>query len=74
VLGEDSVQHKRMATLSWQSFLTPEQMATLIAPAHALSVFDLYAYIHEMEGSASTRAATRPCYGNSWRCRPRCSR
>lgn len=51
VLGEDSVQHKRMASLSWQSFLTPEQMATLIAPAHALSVFDLYAYIHEMEGS-----------------------
>lgn len=51
VLGEDSVQHKRMATLTWQSFLTPEQMATLIAPAHALSVFDLYSYIHEMRGS-----------------------
>ena len=51
VLGEDSVQHKRMATLSWQSFLTPEQMATLIAPSHALSVFDLYSYIRAMEDS-----------------------
>ena len=51
VLGADSVEHRRMATLDWQSFLSHEQMATLIAPAHALSVFDLYAYIHEMEGS-----------------------
>lgn len=51
VLGEDSVAHRRMATLDWQSFLTPEQMATLIAPAHALSIFDLYAYIREMKGS-----------------------
>ena len=51
VLGEDSVQHKRMATLTWQSFLAPEHMATLIAPAHALTVFDLYSYIDEMRGS-----------------------
>lgn len=51
VLGDDSVAHRRMATLEWQSFLTPEQLATLIAPAHALSVFDLYAYIREMRGS-----------------------
>ena len=51
VLGEDSVQHRRMASLDWHSFLTPEQMATLIAPAHALSIFDLAAYIREMEGS-----------------------
>ena len=50
-LGSDSVEHRAIASLDWESFLSPEQMATLIAPAHALSVFDLYAYIHEMQGS-----------------------
>ena len=51
VLGSDSVEHRDLATLPWDSFLTREQMETLIAPAHALSIVDLYRYIAEMRGS-----------------------
>ncbi len=46
-----SVRYRALPTLIWQSFLTPEQLATLIAPAHAVGTLDLYRYIDEMRGS-----------------------
>lgn len=50
-LDPDGVRQRTLASLPWASFLTPEQFGTLIAPAHALSAFDLYNYIAEMRGS-----------------------
>lgn len=46
-----AVRYRELDTLVWQSFLTPEQLATLIAPAHAVATLDLYRYIDEMRGS-----------------------
>jgi lipopolysaccharide export system permease protein len=57
LLDGTTVRHRALARLTWESFLTPEQLSTLIAPAHALSALDLHRYIEEMRGSGvDTRA------------------
>jgi lipopolysaccharide export system permease protein len=39
------VVHQRQASLTWQSFLSPDQMTSLIAPIQTLTVTDLYNYV-----------------------------
>jgi len=51
VLGTDTVEHRRLAQLAWQSILSPEEMAALVAPAHALSLRDLHLYLEETGGA-----------------------
>jgi lipopolysaccharide export system permease protein len=51
LLDGDSVRIRQSDTLVWRSFLSSEQLATLIAPARAVSPLDLYRYITEMDGS-----------------------
>lgn len=50
-LDGDSVRYRALDTLVWESFLSAEQFATLVAPAHAVATLDLYRYIREMRGS-----------------------
>jgi len=51
LLERDQVRVRISDSESWHSFLTPAQFATLIAPAHALSPYDLASYIRAMRGS-----------------------
>lgn len=45
VIGPEQVLQRRYATALWNSTLSSEQLATLIAPSHALSPVDLYRYL-----------------------------
>lgn len=47
----DQVYYRRVPTLQWESFLSPDQVATLVAPMHALSPADLYRYLRESADS-----------------------
>lgn len=51
ILAADTISHRHLESLRWASFLSPEQLSTLIAPAHALSAFDLYHYLSESADS-----------------------
>lgn len=51
VIEHEQVLVRRLPQLTWQSFLSPEQISTLIAPLHALSPLDLYRYLRENRGS-----------------------
>ena len=51
-----ALAHRDFASLPWHSFLSGEQMETLIAPARALSIADLVRYLRQMRGSAGTPA------------------
>ena len=51
VIDGDQVRFRDVPTLRWTSFLTPEQISTLIAPPHALSPLDLYRYLHQSRNS-----------------------
>ncbi|MEQ8663494.1 MAG: LPS export ABC transporter permease LptG [Gammaproteobacteria bacterium] len=51
VLEATTIRHRRLVSMRWESFLTPEQVATLIAPAHALSPADLWRYLRETRGA-----------------------
>ena len=45
------VDHQRQATRAWQSFLSAEQMASLIAPMQTLTIGDLYNYVNYLDDS-----------------------
>ncbi len=45
------VTHHQQATRAWQSFLSPEQMTSLIAPIQTLTVTDLYNYAEYLDGA-----------------------
>jgi len=45
------VAHERGATQDWQSFLSPDQMASLIAPIETLTISDLYNYVKYLDGA-----------------------
>jgi lipopolysaccharide export system permease protein len=51
VIDGDQVYSREVPTLSWASFLSPEQISTLIAPPHALSPLDLYRYLRQSRNS-----------------------
>ncbi|MEQ8231424.1 MAG: LPS export ABC transporter permease LptG [Gammaproteobacteria bacterium] len=51
VLEERRILHRHLTRTRWTSFLSPEQMATLIAPAYALSPADLWRYLRETRGA-----------------------
>ena len=50
--------------MEWNSFLTAEQVSTLITPAHALSALDLYEYLQQ---SADAGIDTREHQTLLWR-------
>lgn len=52
--GEASVAERDYAVLPWRSFLTADQMSTLIAPPESLSALDLYRYLEQADRSVST--------------------
>jgi lipopolysaccharide export system permease protein len=45
------VDHDQQATRTWQSFLSPEQMASLIAPIETLTLADLYNYVGYLDSA-----------------------
>ncbi len=47
VLVDDGVMRRHLDSQDWASFLSPDQVSTLIAPADALSALDLYRYLRE---------------------------
>lgn len=51
VIDGDQIYFREVPTLSWASFLSPEQISTLIAPPHALSPLDLYRYLRQSRNS-----------------------
>lgn len=52
--GEDAVTVRDYAVLDWASFLSPDQMATLIAPPDSLSPLELHRYLRQADRSVST--------------------
>ena len=50
VIGEQDVRTRHLPSLSWKSFLTPEQIGILVLPAETLSLSDLYQYIRLLTG------------------------
>ena len=51
VLTPTAVEESVVPSREWPSFLSPQQIATFVAPARALSAGDLYRYIREMQGT-----------------------
>ncbi|MCB1748518.1 MAG: LPS export ABC transporter permease LptG [Gammaproteobacteria bacterium] len=51
VIDGDTVSGRHLESLPWPSFLSPDQISTLVSPAHALSPIDLYRYLRETAGS-----------------------
>lgn len=51
VLEADAVLRRFLPNVRWDSFLSAEQLSTLIAPSHSLSSYDLYHYIRASEDS-----------------------
>lgn len=45
-IGEDGINARRLPSLEWESFLTPEQLGILVLPVESLSPSDLYQYVH----------------------------
>jgi lipopolysaccharide export system permease protein len=45
------VDHQSETTQTWPSFLSPEQMASLIAPMETLTLGDLYDYVDYLDGA-----------------------
>ena len=64
VLDSETIRFRRLAQMPWESFLTPAQMATLIAPIHALSPADLWRYLRETRGAG---VDTREQQARFWR-------
>jgi lipopolysaccharide export system permease protein len=51
VIDGETVSGRHLETLHWSSFLSPDQISTLVSPTHALSPVDLYRYLRETAGS-----------------------
>ncbi len=51
VLDGERVLQRQVATLEWPSFLSPDQLATLVSPADAVSALDLYRYLDQSRGA-----------------------
>lgn len=56
-LSESGIQTTRHAVLSWQPFLTPQQVGLLVLPPQSLSFTELFAYIRYLHatGQATIR-------------------
>ncbi|MGE0483395.1 MAG: LPS export ABC transporter permease LptG [Gammaproteobacteria bacterium] len=51
IIDGETVSGRHLETLRWASFLSPDQISTLVSPTHALSPIDLYRYLHETAGA-----------------------
>lgn len=51
VINNDEVLYRELEDLRWESFLSADQVSTLITPADALSALDLYRYLDESADS-----------------------
>ena len=51
IIGEHDLTVRRLQTLLWESFLTPEQIGLLIFPVETLSLSDLYHYVSYLRGT-----------------------